>query len=312
MSGEALSPAKRIIAFVLLFLVASLQSCTCANRKDSIKVDGSSTVYVVSEAIAEEFQKQEGGKVSIGISGTGGGFKKLCSKRIDIIGASRAITAAEKELCQQNGVEWVELPVAFDGIVVVVNKENDWIKDITVSTLKKIFEPEAEGKIMKWSDIDPSWPDRKFEIFAPGISSGTYDYFTHAVVGKEHSSRGDITSSEDDNVLVHGVRSTKDSIGFFSFAYYLENKNELKELGIIDDGKGKTEAVIATVDTIRNGSYAPLSRPIFVYVNNKLDENSKKFIQFYLGNSQKVSQDVGFVPLDDATHQKAWKAFKGE
>lgn len=293
-------------------IIATLQSCTCANQKDTIKVDGSSTVYVVSEAIAEEYQKQEGGKVSIGISGTGGGFKKLCSARIDIIGASRAITNEEKELCKQNGVEWVELPVAFDGIVVVVNKENDWVSEIKVSTLKKIFEPQAEGNVMQWNDIDPNWPARKFEIFAPGISSGTYDYFTHVIVGKEHSSRGDLTSSEDDNVLVHGVRSTKDSIGFFSFAYYLENKNELKALFVIDDGKQKTVGVAPSRETIHDGSYSPLSRPIFIYINKKLDESSKKFVQFYLNHSQKVAQDVGFIPLNSAIHDKALKAFKGE
>lgn len=298
---------------IFIITVVSLQSCTCANRNDTIKIDGSSTVYVISEAIAEEYQKHEVGKVSIGISGTGGGFKKLCSKRIDIIGASRAITDTEKELCKQNSVEYYELPVAYDGIVVVVNKENDWINEIRISTLKKIFEPEAEGKVLQWSDIDPSWPARRFEIFSPGISSGTYDYFTRAVVGKEHSSRGDLTSSEDDNVLVHGIRSTKDAIGFFSFAYFKENQNELKALPIIDDVKQKTDrAISASVETIRDGSYSPLARPVFIYANRKLDDVSKKFLNFYLKNSQKVVKDVGFVPLNDEEYQKTLKLFQGE
>lgn len=309
--GGFVSSIQRVLAAVTLFVLASLSSCTCANRKDAIKVDGSSTVYVISEAIAEEYQKHKTAKVSIGISGTGGGFKKFCGKRIDIIGASRSITNTEKELCQQNSVEYLELPVAFDGIAVVVNKENDWITELKVSTLKKMFEPEAEGKIMQWSDLDPAWPARNFEIFTPGVASGTYDYFTHAIVGKEHSSRGDVTSSEDDNVLVHGVRSTKDGIGFFSFAYYLENKDELKIVPIIDDGKQKTNGVTPSFETIRDGSYSPLSRPVFIYVNKKLDDNSKNFVDFYLANSQKVAKDVGYVPLNDETHQKALNAFKG-
>lgn len=284
-----------------------MPSCTCATPKDSIKVDGSSTVYVISEAIAEEYQKTGQGKVSIGISGTGGGFKKFCSKRIQIIGASRVITNSEKDLCRSNEVSYVELPVAYDGIVVVVNKGNTWIKDISVSTLKKMFEPEAEGRMMKWSDIDPSWPDRKFEIFAPGISSGTYDYFTQAIVGKQHSSRGDITTSEDDNVLVHGVRSTIDSIGFFGFAYFLENQNELKALPLIDDRSGHTKAVSPTKETIRSGEYSPLSRPVFIYANTRLTIEGKKFVTFYLEHSQKIANDVGFIPLNEHDHKKATK-----
>jgi phosphate transport system substrate-binding protein len=311
-SGDPLLSLIKIIMATVLMVVVFLHSCTCAPRGDTVRIDGSSTVYVLSEAIAEEYQKMGNGKVSIGISGTGGGFKKLCSKRIDLVGASRSITGAEKDLCQQNSVEYIELPVAYDGIVVVVNKENDWLSEINVSTLKKMFEPEAEGKIMQWSDIDPSWPERKFEIFAPGISSGTYDYFTRAIVGKEHSSRGDLTSSEDDNVIVHGVRSTKDSIGFFSFAYFLENKDELKVLPIIDDIKQKNIAVLPSAESIRNGSYSPLSRPIFIYINKNLDESAKKFIHFYLDHSQKVAQDVGFIPLNDLDQHKAWKALKGE
>lgn len=290
-----------------------LQACTCAAPKDTIKIDGSSTIYVISEAIAEEYKKQQQGKVSISISGTGGGFKKLCSKRIDIIGASRPITSSEKELCKLNKVEYLELPIAYDGIVLVVNKANAWIDEIKVSALKRIFEPEAEGKINHWSDINPSWPRRKFEIFAPGISSGTYDYFTKAVVGKEHSSRGDITTSEDDNVLVHGVSSTIDGLGFFSFAYFLENQNELKALAIIDDtsDKKKTRAVLPTKQTIITGEYSPLSRPVYLYVNKDINEKSKDFLKFYLDHSQKIAQDVGFVPLNPQTHKKANAILKG-
>ncbi len=290
-------------------MLAMFQSCTCANRNDAIKIDGSSTVYLITEAIAEEYKMYADARISIGVSGTGGGFKKFCSDRVHIIGASRAITDGEKDLCKSNSVEYIELPVAYDGIVVVVNNENDWINEIKISTLKKIFAPESEGKIMNWSDIEPGWPARKFEIFAPGISSGTYDFFTDAVIGQRHSSRGDIISSEDDNVLVQGVSSTKDSIGFFSFAYYSENKADLKMLPVIDDTHQRTTSVSPTVDTIRYGTYSPLSRPVYIYVSKKLDAASSKFIDFYLRHSQEVAKDVGFVPLTDRAQRLASQAF---
>jgi phosphate transport system substrate-binding protein len=304
------TPFKFIVALAIL-AASSWQSCTCSSSQDSIRVDGSSTVYVISEAVAEEYKKSQSGIVSVSISGTGGGFKKLCSKRIDIIGASRAITDQEKEQCHKNSVEYLEIPIAYDGIVVAVNKSNDWLNHITVSSLKKIFEPQAEGKVVMWSDIDPAFPKRKFEIFAPGVSSGTYDYFTKAIVGKEHSSRGDITTSEDDNVLVHGIRTTPDSIGFFSFAYYLENKAELKALAVIDDKDPRnTEGVIPSVDSIRSGQYSPLSRPIFLYANKNLLAKPKEFIKFYVEHVAKVAPDVGFIPLSDAEHQKAMALVK--
>ncbi len=301
------------LVLVVTTTVLLWQSCTCSFSKDNIKLDGSSTVFVISEAIAEEYKKHHDQNVSIGISVTGGGFKKLCSKRIDIIGASRAITDSERDLCQKHSVGYIELPVANDGIVVVVNKENHWLNDIRVSTLKKIFEPAAEGKITKWNDIDPSWPDRKFEIFAPGIASGTYDYFTKEIVGKEHSSRGDITSSEDDNVLVHGIRSTTDSIGFFSFAYYLENQSSLKALAIINDLKGQDQkAVLPTGATIQSGEYSPLARPVFLYASKNLKPHEKNFLKFYLENCGKVAKDVGFVPLSEEAQKNVLAKFSGE
>lgn len=289
-----------------------LQSCTCTTAKDSIRLDGSATVYVISEAVAEKYKEDHKSRVSIGISGSGGGFKKLCSNRIDIIGASRAITESERELCHKNNVSYFELPVAHDGIVVVVNIANDWLNEIKVSALKRIFEPEAEGKVVKWSDVDPSWPQRKFEIFAPGISSGTYDYFTEAVVGKAHSSRGDMTTSEDANVLVHGVGSTKDSIGFFSFAYYLENTDKLKALAIIDDTADKNaKAVMPSKESIHSGAYRPLSRVVYLYANKNVSELGKQFLQFYLETSPKIAGDVGFVPLKNEAYEKALATLKG-
>lgn len=311
-AGRLELATRYLVLFAALTAILFLHACTCGVSSDStIKIDGSSTVYLITEAVAEEYQRIENGRVSIGLSGTGGGFKKLCSKRINIIGASRKISASEKKLCEENEVKFLELPVAYDGIVVVVNKNNVWLNEIKISQLKKIFAPEAEGKILKWSDIDTSWPARKFEIFAPGVSSGTYDYFTQVVVGKSHNSRGDITSSEDDNVLVHGVRTTKDAIGFFSFAYYIENKNELKALAIIDDSSNKpTVSIAPTPLTIRNGSYHPLSRQVFLYANHKLNSASKDFLNFYLRVSPNLLQDVGFITLSDEDHRHALEQLK--
>jgi phosphate transport system substrate-binding protein len=300
-----LSRTIQILIGIAISLALTFYGCTC-REKASIRIDGSSTVFVISEAIAEEYKKTAKENVSVGISGTGGGFKKLCSDRIDIIGASRKITQSEIALCKQNNINYMELPVAYDGIVVVVNKENRWLSEMKVSTLKLIFEPAAEGKILSWSDIDPSWPDRKFEIFAPGISSGTYDYFTKAIIGKEHSSRGDMTTSENDNVLVHGVRSTIDSIGFFSFAYYLENQDSLKALPIIDDRTNNIKpGVMPTAETIRNGEYAPLSRAIYLYANKNIDDKTRKFLRFYVENSQKIASFVGFIRLHDDAFKEA-------
>lgn len=303
---------KRIykLLFFLSAALLTIQACTCSPRQDSIRVDGSSTVYVMSEAIAEEFKKMRDGVVTVSISGTGGGFKKFCDKRVDIIGASRPITTQEKELCQKNQVEYLEIPIAYDGIVVAVNKTNDWLQEISVSSLKKIFEPQAEGKVMKWSDVDEKFPEKNLEIFSPGVASGTYDYFTKAVVGKEHSSRGDITTSEDDNVLVHGIRSTPNGIGFFSFAYYVENQHELKALAIINDNSGSEKAVMPSLQTIRSGEYSPLSRPIYLYANKNLAQKAKEFVTFYVENSVKVAQDVGYVPLREREHHEAMALVK--
>lgn len=293
-------------------LILTLYGCTCS-QKANIRIDGSSTVFVISEAIAEEYKKMTQENVSVGISGTGGGFKKLCSNRIDIIGASRKITQSEIDLCKQNNIHYMEIPVAYDGIVVVVNKENRWLSDMKVSILKLIFEPSSEGKILSWRDIDPSWPDRKFEIFAPGISSGTYDYFTKAIIGKEHSSRGDMTTSENDNVLVHGVRSTIDSIGFFSFAYYVENQDSLKALPIIDDRTSIIKpGVMPTAETIRSGEYAPLSRAIYIYANKNIDDKIRKFLRFYVENSQKIASEVGFIRLNADAFKEAMTALSSK
>jgi phosphate transport system substrate-binding protein len=266
----------------------------------TIVIDGSSTVYPITEAVAEEFQKGRKARVTIGVSGTGGGFKKFCRQETAITGASRPIKPTEVELCKASGVEYIELPVAYDGIAVVANPKASWVTDITVEELKKMWEPAAQGKVMKWSQIRDGWPDREIHLFGPGIDSGTYDYFTKAIVGKEHSSRGDFTSSEDDNVLVQGVANDPGGLGFFGFAYYAENKDQLKLL-TVDDGKddnGKGP-IAPSLQTVGDGTYQPLSRPVFVYVNKKAaqGEGVRSFVEFYLTEGTKLVEEVGYIPL---------------
>ena len=267
-----------------------------------VKADGSSTVFPISEAVAEEFGKKEAGvRVTVGTSGTGGGFKKFCAGEIDIADASRPIKDTEIEACSKGGVEFIELPIAYDGIAVVVNKSNDWLPSINVADLKTIWAPEAQAKIKTWKDVNPKWPAKELRLFGPGVDSGTYDYFTEAVVGKVHSSRGDYTASEDDNVLVTGVSGDQSSLGFFGFAYYIENKDKLKIVPV-DGGKGPIEP---TLETIANGTYAPLSRPLFIYVNKKSLERPEvaAFIDYYLTSAKKLSAEVGYVALPDKAYE---------
>ena len=277
----------------------------------TIKADGSSTVFPIMEAMAEEFPKQQKGvRVTVGISGTGGGFKKFCAGETDLSDASRPIKASEVELCSKNGVEYVELPIAYDGIAVMVSPKNDWVKSMTVAELKKVWEPQAQGTILRWNQIRPEWPDREIHLFGPGVDSGTYDYFTEAVVGKEHSSRGDYTSSEDDNVLVQGIANDPSALGFFGYAYYAANKDKLKVVPI-DDGKaGNGDGPIApSPETIRNAQYQPLSRPVFVYASTRaLDRPEvKAFVQFINTRASKLVTEVGYVPLPDRAYVLAQK-----
>jgi phosphate transport system substrate-binding protein len=273
--------------------LAAMASNTAAQ---TIKIDGSSTVFPVTEAVAEEFQKaNKGRKVTVGISGTGGGFKKFCRGETDIQNASRPILAGEINDCRAAGVQYVELPVAFDALTVVVNKSNP-LKEITIEDLKKMWEPAAQGKVMRWSEVNASFPNAPLALFGAGADSGTFDYFTEAVTGKTKSSRGDFTSSEDDNVLVQGVSRNANGLAFFGFAYYEENKDKVKGLPISWKG-GK--AVAPTAANVLNGSYQPFSRPIFVYVNAKsLDKpDVKAFAEFYMKNATKLVAEVKYVPL---------------
>ncbi|MCK2088476.1 PstS family phosphate ABC transporter substrate-binding protein [Thauera aromatica] len=265
-----------------------------------VKVDGSSTVFPVTEAVAEEFQKAKKGgvRVTVGVSGTGGGFKKFCRGETDVSNASRPISKKEIDDCKAAGIEFIELPIAFDALTVVLNPKNDWAdKGISVAQLKAMWEPAAQGKVMKWNQVNPAWPDRDLTLYGAGADSGTFDYFTEAVTGKSKSSRGDFTASEDDNVLVQGVSRDVNALGFFGFAYYEENKDKLKAAKIIAaDGK---PAVGPSMESVLDGSYTPLSRPIFIYVNAKSLEKPevKEFVEFYNKEGAALAAEVKYVPL---------------
>jgi phosphate transport system substrate-binding protein len=268
-----------------------------------ITADGSSTVAPVTEAVAEEFQKANPGtRVTVGTSGTGGGFQKFCRDETDISDASRPISKSEIEACAKTGVTYLELPVAYDGLAVVVNPKNTWAASMTVAELKTVWEPAAQGKIMRWSQIRPGWPDREIHLFGAGVDSGTFDYFTEAIVGKAKASRGDYTSSEDDNVIVQGVGGDENALGYFGFAYYEQNKDKLK-LVAVDDGNDANGAgpILPSPESVKTGTYRPLSRPIFIYPKLKaLDRPEvRSFIDFYLSKGIPLVREVGYIPLTD-------------
>jgi phosphate transport system substrate-binding protein len=286
------------------FAVGAL-GAAAAKADSIIKIDGSSTVFPITEAVAEEFQKSKKGavKVTVGVSGTGGGFKKFCRGETDVSNASRPILKKEMDACKETGVQYIELPVAYDALTVVVNPKNEWAKTLTVAELKKMWEPSAQGTVTKWNQINPKFPDAPIKLFGPGADSGTFDYFTEAVNGKSKASRGDFTASEDDNVLVTGVSRDKNAIGYFGFAYYIENKDKLKAVAI-DGGKG---AVVPSEQSVENGSYNPLSRPIFIYVSTKAlgKPEIKEFVEFYLKNAPKLVKEVKYIPLPATAYSLA-------
>ena len=294
------SPVKAILASSALAVLGAFPLGVLAQV---IKIDGSSTVYPVTEAVAEEFQKANKGlKVTVGVSGTGGGFKKFCRTETDISNASRPITASEMADCKAAGVEYFELPVAFDALTVVINPRNAWLKQATVAELKKMWEPAAQGKVMRWNQVNPAWPDQPMKLFGAGSDSGTFDYFTEAIVGKSKSSRGDFTASEDDNVLVQGVAGDVNAIGYFGYAYYAENQGKLKALPIVEkDGK---PAVSPSPETVIAGTYQPLARPIFIYVNSKslAKPEVRKFVDFFMAQGAKMAKEVKYVPLPAAIY----------
>ena len=310
-----MQPKSAQVLGIAMVLTATLNSQALMAADDRIvKIDGSSTVYPVTEAVAEEFQIATKTKVTVGVSGTGGGFKKFCRGETDISNASRPILENEINDCKANGIEFVELPVAFDALTVVINPKNTFASKMTVAELKKMWEPAAQGKVKTWKQVNATWPDRPLKLFGAGADSGTFDYFTEAVVGKAKSSRGDFTASEDDNVLVKGVAGDVDALGFFGFAYYEENHDKLKPVAIIE--KEGRPAVLPSKQTIEDGTYQPLARPIFIYVNAnsaKTKPHVKAFVNFYLDNGRALIQEVKYVPLPAKEQQAVvahWKAMK--
>ncbi len=276
-----------------------------------IKIDGSSTVFPITEAVAEDFQIQEKGaiQVTVGISGTGGGFKKFCRGEVDITGASRPIKDSEMKLCAEAGIKFIELPVAFDALTVVINKENNWATQMTVEQLRTAWQSAAQDKVNNWNQIDPSFPSEPLRLYGPGTDSGTFDYFKEVVVGKkadgtQDDTRADFTASEDDNVLVQGVLSDQGGLGYFGFAYYKENADKLTGVAIVND---QGVPVLPSIESVNSGAYNPLSRPIFIYVAEQSMKKGevKKFMDYYMANVPKLSNEVGYVAMPDPFYQAA-------
>ena len=284
-----------------------------AGLKGDITIDGSSTVYPITAAASEEFNRYAPDvRIPVGIAGTGGGFKKFCAGETDIQDASRPISPSEVALCGEKNIAYIELPVAFDGLTVVVNPKNTWAESLTVAELKKIWEPEAEGKITNWNQVRDGFPDKALKLFGAGTDSGTFDYFTEAINGKAKASRGDYQASEDDNVLVTGVSGDEGALGYFGLAYYEENADKLKLVGI--DAKGDGKVVQPTIETVKNGTYQPLSRPLFIYVRKDVAARPEvqAFVNFYLSQSFTPliqSREVGYIALEDPLYQAAVARF---
>lgn len=303
--------AVRILGQILVFCcILSALPPVQSQSIPLIKIDGSSTVFPVTEAVAEEFQNKTRGavRVTVGISGTGGGFKKFCRGETDVQDASRPILAEEMEVCRQNGIQYMELPVAFDALTVAVSPQATWVETISVAELKRLWEPSAQGRVQKWSQIRSTWPDSPIKLFGAGSDSGTFDYFTEAVVGKAKASRGDYTASEDDNTLVQGIAMDKYALGYIPYAYFEPNKKRLKAVAI-DGGQGP---VLPSRETVELGTYQPLSRPIFIYVNTKAVERSEiqRFVEFYLTQAPILVPQVKYIPLPQKAYDLVLARFR--
>lgn len=283
---------------------SSTDAVEVSELEGDVTIDGSSTVYPIAEAIGEDFQTPYPKvKPTIGTSGTGGGFKRFTAGDTDVSNASRPIKKGEYDQCKAKGVHFIEVPVAYDGLTVVINNENDWVKQLTVDELKKIFrEPGAKT----WKEVNESFPDEAIKIYAPGTDSGTFDYFKEVIVGKEKEAaiRADMSVSEDDNVLVTGVKGEKYAIGFFGAAYYFENKDDLQAVPIVNaDGN----AVSPNPEAIESGEYNPFSRPLFIYVNvDSLDRPEVgAFVNYFIDNAAGAAEKVGYVALPEAIYERA-------
>ena len=279
------------------------QSSSSESSTAAIEIDGSSTVFPITDEVAKryQFENTDAPTINVSFSGTGGGFRKFCAGETQISNASRPISSEEMAACKAEGIQYIELPVAFDALTVVVNGENQWAEDITVEELEKLWEPTAEGEITRWNQIRSSWPDEPIELYGPGEDSGTFDYFTEVVMGKSGASRSDYTDSEDDTVLVEGVRKDVNALGYFGYAYYQENQKTLNALAI-DSGNGP---VLPSDEAVRNAEYQPFSRPLFIYVNAKAVQERPElqaFVQYYLNNARHLVQVVGYEPLPDEAY----------
>lgn len=313
-----MNPAEKPKVFALSIIaltigaIALLNSCTQVQSQESqsIKIDGSSTVYPITDAMVKEYQNTQPKKsqITVEFSGTGGGFKKFCAGETDISNASRPISPGEMEACNKANIRYYELPVAFDALTVVVNPKNDWAKDITVEELKKIWEPAAQGKVTRWNQIRPNWPNRPITLYGAGQDSGTFDYFTEATVGTAKASRTDYTASEDDTVLVQGVIKDENALGYFGLSYYEDNQSQLKAVGI-DRGKG---AVLPSRETVEKAQYQPLARPLFIYVNYNWAQNKvelRNFVEFYMKKAPTLVSSVGYIPLPKEGYQLIYQHF---
>jgi phosphate transport system substrate-binding protein len=285
--------------------VLSLSAARVASAQ-TIKVDGSSTVFPITEAVAEEYQISKRGKVrvTVGISGTGGGFKRFCNGETDISDASRPILAAEMAKCAAAGIKYIELPIAYDALTVVVNPKATWIDQVTIAELKKMWEPAAQGVITRWDQVNSKWPKRPLKLFGPGADSGTFDYFTEAVNGKAKSSRGDFTASEDDNVLVQGIEADVNGLAYFGYAYYAAQQGKMKAVKVVN---ASGVAVGPSEAAVLDGTYNPFSRPLFIYVNAAAAQRPevKEFVEFYLGQGAQYVKEVKYVPFVAAAYQTA-------
>ena len=292
-----------------LALVLVLAGCGSGST-DSVSVDGSSTVFPLTEAVAEEFIEANQARVNVGVSGTGGGFSKFLRGETAINDASRPISPEEIEKAESNGVEYIELPVAYDGLAVMVHPTNDWADCLTANELQELWKPNSP--IDRWNQLRDEFPDRPIELYGPGTASGTYDYFTEAIVGESGASRSDYTASEDDNVLAQGIKNTESALGYFGLAYYENNVDELRAIGIDPDERdGGASCVTPSAETVQNGSYRPLSRPLFIYVNvDKITPSVEKFVEFYLNNADELASDVGYVAMPEDAYELALERFR--
>ena len=291
--------ASLVVSAVSIFTLAP---ASAERLRGTVSIDGSSTVFPISEAVAEEFLAvQPRVRVTVGVSGTGGGFKKFLAGEIDIIDASRPIKMKEVKQASASGIGFIELPIAYDGLSVVVNTKNDWVDHLTITELNKIWQ--SGSSVKRWSDVRDGWPEKEIKLYGPGTDSGTFDYFTETINGKSGASRPDYTANEDDNALVRGISGDEGSLGYFGYAYYAANKDKLRVVAI-DGGKGP---VAPTEITINNGTYAPLSRPVFIYVRpDALDRKEvRAFVDFYIESAPMLATEVGYIPLPDSVYAGA-------